>query len=180
MRFFTQKFKKSNLLSVFFMCSSMLFALNGFSQKTVQGIVYEQGTESPIIGANVLVKGSSTGTVTDLDGKFSITLNQGENALIISYVGFAEKEIMVDGQTTILVYLEEAALGLTEVTVTALGITKEKKRITTAIQSVDGSQLVKAREPNNINGLVGKVAGLTIGTSPELLRRPAHQRSARD
>ena len=172
MRFFTQKFKKSNLLSVFILCSSMLFALNGFSQKTVQGTVYEQGTESPIIGANVLVKGSSTGTVTDLDGKFSISLNQGENALIISYVGFAEKEIMVDGQTNILVYLEEAALGLTEVTVTALGITKEKKRITTAIQSVDGSQLVKAREPNNINGLVGKVAGLTIGTSPELLRRP--------
>ena len=129
MRFFTQKFKKSNLLSVFILCSSMLFALNGFSQKTVQGTVYEQGTESPIIGANVLVKGSSTGTVTDLDGKFSISLNQGENALIISYVGFAEKEIMVDGQTNILVYLEEAALGLTEVTVTALGITKEKKRI---------------------------------------------------
>jgi hypothetical protein len=68
MRFFTQKFKKSNLLSVFFMCSSMLFALNGFSQKMVQGTVYEQGTESPIIGANVLVKGSSTGTVTDIDG----------------------------------------------------------------------------------------------------------------
>jgi hypothetical protein len=68
MRFFTQKFKKSKVLSVFFMCSAMLFALNGFSQKMVQGIVYEQETESPIIGANVLVKGSSTGTVTDLQG----------------------------------------------------------------------------------------------------------------
>lgn len=86
----------------------MLFALNGFSQKSVQATIFEQGTESPIIGANVLVKGSSTGTVTDLQGKFSISLKQGENVLVFSYVGFAEKEVTVDGQTTIDVYLEEA------------------------------------------------------------------------
>lgn len=107
MRFFTQKFKKSKVLSAFLFCGAMLFALNGFSQKSVQGTIFEQGTESPIIGANVLVKGSSTGTVTDLQGKFSISLKQGENVLVFSYVGFAEKEVTVDGQTTINVYLEK-------------------------------------------------------------------------
>jgi len=148
MRFFTQKFKKSKVLSAFSFCSAMLFALMGYSQKTIQGTVFEQGSQTPIIGANVLVKGSSTGTVTDLQGKFNLTLNQGENVIVISYVGFAEKEIEINDQTVLNVFLEEAALGLSEVTVTALGITKEKKRITTAIQSVEGSQLIKARERN--------------------------------
>lgn len=81
MRFFTQKFKKSKVLSAFLFCGAMLFALNGFSQKSVQGTIFEQGTESPIIGANVLVKGSSTGTVTDYKANSPFLLSKGRMCL---------------------------------------------------------------------------------------------------
>ena len=146
---------------------------NAYAQRMLRGTVADAAKGEPIIGANILVKGTDNGSVTDLEGKFSIQLPDQEAVLVVSYLGYTTKEVSVaPGLTALDIALEEAALGLTEVTVTALGITKEKVKITTAIQSVEGAQLIKAREPNNVNGLVGKIAGLTIGASPELLRRP--------
>lgn len=143
------------------------------AQRTLSGTVLDAASKEAIIGANVLVKGSSNGAVTDLDGKFSIKLMENENVLVVSYLGYTTREVSVAPAITELeILLEASVLGLTEVTVTALGITKEKVKVTTAIQSVDGAQLIKAREPNNVNGLVGKIAGLTVGASSELLRRP--------
>ncbi len=160
------------LLKVCFLTFGVLLSMPAFAQRTLTGKVMDAANSQPIIGANILVKGSSNGTVTDIDGTFSMKLAENETVLVITYVGYDTKEVEVAGLSTIDIQLTEAALGLTEVTVTALGITKEKVRVTTAIQSVDGEQLIKAREPNNVNGLVGKIAGLTIGSSPELLRRP--------
>ena len=151
----------------------LLLQASAYAQRTLRGTVTDAAKGEPIIGANILVKGTDNGSVTGLDGTFSIQLPEQEAVLVVSYIGYTTKELSVaPGLSTLDIALEEAALGLTEVTVTALGITKEKAKLTTAIQSVEGAQLIKAREPNNVNGLVGKIAGLTIGASPELLRRP--------
>ncbi len=91
---------------------------------------------------------------------------------MLSYVGFATSEVAIENQTNIYVQLQQNADALDEVVVTALGIRKEAKRLGYAIQEVKGSELVKAREPNAVNSLVGKVAGLSVGISPELLGRP--------
>ncbi|MBP9873080.1 MAG: SusC/RagA family TonB-linked outer membrane protein [Haliscomenobacter sp.] len=160
------------LLKVCFLTFGVLLSMSAFAQRTLTGKVMDAANSQPIIGANLLVKGSSNGAVTDIDGTFTMKLSDSETVLVVTYVGYDTKEVEVAGLTTIEISLEEAALGLSEVTVTALGITKEKVRVTTAIQSVDGEQLIKAREPNNIQGLTGKIAGLTIGSSPEMLRRP--------
>ena len=142
-----------------------------FAQMPVSGTVKDVKNE-PIPGVSVLVKGTGTGTVTDQNGDFKITANSKESILVFSSIGFTSKEIKVGNQSSISVELLEDAKALNEVVVTALGIKKDARRIGVAIQSVDGSSVIKAREPNAVSALVGKVAGLTIGMQPELLRKP--------
>lgn len=141
-----------------------------FAQKELKGIVTD-ANQQPLQGVTVQVKGSGKGINTDQQGRFSIHA-QGNATLVISYVGFLTKEITVGNQSEISVQLQPNTNALDEVVVTALGIKKDVKRLGYAVQEVKGQDLVKAREPNPINGLVGKVAGLTVGISPELLGRP--------
>ncbi|MCP9770585.1 SusC/RagA family TonB-linked outer membrane protein [Lacihabitans sp. LS3-19] len=142
-----------------------------FAQMPVSGTVKDVKNE-PIPGVSVLVKGTGVGTVTDQNGDFKITASSKESILVFSSIGFTSKEIKVGNQSSISVELLEDAKALSEVVVTALGIKKDARRIGVAIQSVDGSSVIKAREPNAVSALVGKVAGLTIGMQPELLRKP--------
>ncbi len=123
-------------------------------------------------GMNVTIKGTSKGTNTDAEGKFKMDGVSSKSVLVISGIGYASQELTVANQSYINIVMQEDTKTLNEVVVTALGIKKEVKKIGFSIQSVDGSSVVKAREPNAINGLVGKVAGLTVGAQPELLRKP--------
>jgi len=93
--------------------------------------------------------------------------------LSVSFVGFESQEVTVGNQKVINITLEESKKEIKEVVVTALGIVKEKSTIGFSIQNVKGTELVKAREPNAINALTGKVAGLTIGASSEILGAPS-------
>lgn len=139
--------------------------------RLVKGRVIAQEDQSAIPGASVTVKGSNLGTNTSADGQFSI--NVPANAILqISMIGYSKKEVSVGTQSEISVVLAVDAKQLQEVVVTALGIKKDVRKIGVSIQSVDGASLVKSREPNAINALAGKVAGLTIGAQPELLRKP--------
>ncbi|MEP7253179.1 MAG: SusC/RagA family TonB-linked outer membrane protein [Ginsengibacter sp.] len=153
---------------------SMLAVIFGIctasAQKEVKGIVTD-GNNKPLQGVSLIVKGTSNGTSTDQHGGFTISASQN-GTLVFSYVGFKLKEVPIDNKTNITVELENEIQGLNEVVVTALGIKKDIRRLGYATQEVKGADLVKAREPNPINGLVGKVAGLTVGISPELLGRP--------
>jgi len=125
--------------------------------------------QQPLSGATVALKGAKLKTVTDLYGNFKINANENDK-LVISYVGYTDVEIEATQANSIV--LTPDSKNMSEVVVTALGIKKQTKRLGYAVQEVKGSELVKAREPNPVNGLVGKVSGLTVGISPELLGRP--------
>lgn len=150
----------------------IFFSITAFAQLTnVKGKVTSKlGT--PVIGANINVKGSSTGTTTDGNGNYSINISKPNSILVFSYVGYDNQEIAVSNQDMIDVTLTETSKQLDEVVVTALGIKKEVKRIGYTVQTVQGSDLTKAREPNPINSLTGKIAGLTVAGSAEMLGTP--------
>lgn len=141
------------------------------SAQTVSGTVKTVSGEA-IPGTSILVKGTNQGTTSDVEGKFSLRVPSDKSILVISSIGYVAQEVTVGNKTVLSVVLAEDAQALNEVVVTALGIKKDVRRIGVAIQSLDGSSVIKAREPNAINALAGKVAGLTIGAQPELLRRP--------
>ena len=127
---------------------------------TVKGTVKDSAGE-PVIGAGVIVKGTTLGVSTDLDGNYSI--NCAPNAtLVFSNIGLETQEIAVGGRRTIDVVMAEDADFLTESVVTALGITREKKTLGYAIQDVKGDALLDARETNIANALTGKIAGVNI------------------
>jgi TonB-linked SusC/RagA family outer membrane protein len=125
-------------------------------------------------GVNVIVKGTSTGTVTDADGQYSLGVpaSQAGAVLTFSFVGFQSQEVPLGTKTSLNVTLGEDDKELDEVVITALGIKKEARTIGYTTQEIAGAQLVKAREPNPINSLTGKIAGLTVAPSAELLGRP--------
>ena len=134
--------------------------------RSVKGRVIAQDDQSAIPGASILVKGTKVGTNSNADGNFSVNV-PANGILQISMIGFATKEVNVGSQSEITIVLATDAKQLQEVVVTALGIKKDVRKIGVAIQSVDGASTIKAREPNAINALSGRVAGLTIGSQPE-------------
>ncbi len=140
--------------------------------RTVQGIVTAADDNQPLAGVAIRAKGTTRGTVTDASGSYRLSVGSAET-LVFSFIGYATTEVPVGAQTTLNVSLKTDATQLNEfVVTTALGIKKDARNNGTSIQQLDGAAVVKAREPNPINALVGKVAGLTIGASAELLRRP--------
>ena len=121
-------------------------------------------TGEPLIGATVLVEGTTNGTVTDIDGNY--TLNTTANAkLVFSYIGYAAQTIPVGGKGTIDVTLKEEANTMNEVVVTAMGIQRKEESLTYATQRVKAEDLMKVQDPNVANSLEGKVSGLTITPS---------------
>lgn len=121
-------------------------------------------TGEPLIGATVLVEGTTNGTVTDIDGNF--TINTPSNAkLVFSYIGYVGQSVAVNGKNTIDVTLKEESSLLKEVVVTAMGIQRKEESLTYATQKVKAEDLMKVQDPNVANSLEGKVSGLTITPS---------------
>ncbi len=153
------------------MITFLLIGATVFAQKAnIEGTVRANTGES-LPSATVLVKGTTNGVVTDAKGHFVIQA-EPKDILVVSYVGFETIELAIGNQKVILITLADTKQEIREVIVTALGIEKEKSTIGFAVQDVKGSELVKAREPNAINALTGKVSGLTVGASSELLGAP--------
>ncbi|MEK7253273.1 MAG: SusC/RagA family TonB-linked outer membrane protein, partial [Bacteroidota bacterium] len=144
-----------------------------FAQRLVKGAVKDANSNEPVPGATVLVKGTSTGTVSDSDGTFEMQVPNDKRELEISYTGYEPQVIAIGNGCFLEVLLGENTTQLGEVVVTALGITKEKARVGYSVQDVKGADLIKAREPNPVNSLTGRVAGLTVGASAELLGGPS-------
>ncbi len=150
----------------------LLLPFLSMAQNVVTGRILAVSDQSPLPGATILVNGSKAGTSTGIDGRFSIRAKSGD-VLRISGVGITTQEYTIGKEMqNIVISVVAQARDLNEVIVTALGIRKEAKRIGYSVQEVKGSELLKAREPNPINGLVGKVAGLNIGINQELLSTP--------
>lgn len=134
------------------------------AQTAVTGTVVSQEDGEPVVGAAIRVEGTKTGTVTDIDGKFS--LNAPENAkLTISYMGKKPQTVAAKGKLKIVLVDSDNALD--DVVVTALGVSRQKKALGYAMTEVSGSDLLKSRGgvSNPVNALQGKVAGLSITSS---------------
>lgn len=129
-------------------------------QVMLSGIISDT-TGEPLIGATVSIKGETTGTITDLDGKYQLQVKRGD-VLVFQYIGYRSRELSFNGQNPLNITLEEESQLLQEVTVTALGIKREKKALGYAVGEVQGGELDKAKETNVINALAGKVPGLVI------------------
>ena len=119
-------------------------------------------SNDPIIGASVMVKNAKGGTVTNMEGKFSLNVAPSAT-LVVSYIGFVTQEVKADTQKgEMTITLKEDTKRLGEVVVTALGIKRDRKALGYSLGEVSGKELQKAKEPNVINSLAGKVAGLTV------------------
>lgn len=116
----------------------------------------------PVAGASVVIKGTTTGTMTDMDGHFTLEGVKKGDIIQISFIGFATQDIPYTGQATLNVKLVEDAQKLDEVVVTALGMKRDKKALGYAMQELKGDELLSSREPNLANSLSGKVSGLQI------------------
>ncbi len=144
---------------------------SGAQNIQVKGKITEVSTHKPVEGASVLLKKSKAGVSSNAAGEFVITAAMNEK-LVISIIGFESKTVTVSADFLNIQLLAEN-MQLNEVVVTALGVKKEVKKLGYAVQEIKGADLVKAREANPINGLVGKVAGLDVAISQELLAAPA-------
>jgi TonB-linked SusC/RagA family outer membrane protein len=157
--------RRTGLLFLFVIASFLTYA-----QRTITGRIVSAEDRKPVAGATVKVKGTQKVTSTDADGKFSIAAAD-KDVLLITNIGFATREIKATADVSSITLVTETT-NLNEVVVTALGIKKETKRIGYSVQEVKGSDLLKARESNPVNSLVGKVAGLNVGINAELLATP--------
>lgn len=149
-------------------CVLLTASLFALAQRTITGKIKDPSGQ-PLSGATISIKGTNTRVVSDENGDFRITADD-QSILVISSVGFGTREIVASQASSIT--LQQDMKDLSEVVVTALGVKKELKRIGYAVQEVKGEDLVKARDQNPISGLTGKVAGLSVGPSAELLRKP--------
>lgn len=127
---------------------------------TVKGNISD--VSGPLIGVSVIVVGTTNGTITDMDGNFTLECNAGDE-LEISYIGY--NTIRVKAQSNMQITLEESSAELEEVVVTALGIKRDRKALGYGLSEVKGEELTKAKETNVINSLAGKVAGLVVSNT---------------
>ena len=149
--------KKHLLASVLVMFSFVA----AMAQRTITGTVSDEAGE-PLIGASILVKGTSTGAVTDLDGTYSINVPAGEVTLIFSYTGYITKEVITSASNVIDMTLEESAEQLSEVLVTAIGIERSTKAMGYAVTNLAGDDLLQKSEVDPVRAVAGKVPGVSI------------------
>ena len=139
-------------------------------QITVRGVTRDG--ELPLPGVSILEKGTSQGTVSDAEGKFSIIVDSPSSILICSFIGYQTLEIAVGNQTELSIAMLPDVQSLQEVVITALGVERDIKPLGYAVQQVAGKEMVKAREPNIINSLTGRVAGLEIRNQTDMFQDP--------
>jgi TonB-linked SusC/RagA family outer membrane protein len=155
-----------------------------FAQTNVSGSVTDAKTGEALVGASVLIKGTTTGAVTDLDGNFKISLpakDAAEYSLVVSYLGYVRKEVTINGASFLTIKLAPDTEQLNEVIVTAFGVKQEKKAINYSVQEIDSKDIVESRQDNLVSALQGKVAGVQItntsgspGASSSILIRGAN------
>lgn len=145
--------------------SLMMFSIAAaFAQgREVTGTVLDATMQDPLPGVTVLVKGTTRGTNTDLDGKFKITVQPGDQTLVFSFVGFTTQEVAIGNQSIFTIELAEDIRSLQEAVVIGYG-TQDKKEITSSVASVGVEGFNKGNFPNPQSLLTGKVAGLNIST----------------
>ncbi len=150
---------------VTFMLAFLLFAGLNFAwaqTRTIHGLVTGSEDGSPIPGVTVQVKGTTVGTTTDLDGKYSLEVKSGAHTLVFSFVGMKTKEVTLGSQNQVDVVLQPDVLQIDQVVVTAIGITREKKALGYNVQDVTSKDIATSGNTDVVNALQGRVSGVTI------------------
>jgi len=143
----------------------MLQGLLYAQERTISGQVVDDNGES-LPGVNVVLKGSTQGTITDLDGNYKVPLNGDDDAILVfSFIGMQTKELPVGGRSVLDVILSQDVTQLTEVVVTAFGVEREKKALGYSVQDVKSDELTKTDQTSVLNSLQGKVAGAQISNA---------------
>ncbi len=169
------------LLIIFMNLSTTLaysFNSNEMQQLTVSGNVVDSQTGEALPYVNIIVKDATLGTTTDVNGNYSIEVPTPDVILVYSFIGYVAQNISVNGRSNIDISLVPDIVGLGEVVITALGVEKGAKSLTYATQNISGEEMNKVKDPNFMNTLAGKAAGVVItaggggpGSSSRILLR---------
>ena len=146
-----------------FMLAVFLAGLQHLSAQTVAvtGVVSLQENNMPVFGASVIEKGTVNGAITDLDGKFSISVPVGAT-VEVTYLGMVPYSRKITEAVSLNIVLKSDAIAIGEVVVTAMGVVTEKKRLNFAVQSINSDDLTDKKATNFVNALQGKIAGLSV------------------
>lgn len=145
--------------------AALAFVAATAQQRSVSGVVTD-GSGHAVVGAAVVISGTQTGTVTDADGRFHMSVDDLQTAVLsVSFLGYETQTVALRGRTYVEVSLGEDALELGDVVVTALGIRRSEKALSYNVQSVSDEQLTTVKSPNFMTSLAGKVAGININAS---------------
>ena len=148
---------------ILFVLTCLFCSVAMMASITVTGTVISAEDGLPVIGASVLEKGTSNGTITDFDGIYELTVAD-DAVLVFSYVGLSSQELKVSGPV-MDVTLKGDAIAMEEVVVTAMGVVQEKKRLNFAVQNIGGEALTENKSANFVNSLQGKIAGVSVTTA---------------
>ncbi len=135
--------------------------VHGQGTETISGVVKDYSNGDALPGVNVLIRGTNNGTVTDIDGRYTLSVPSDDNniVLIFSFVGYVSEEVTVNGQSTINVDLSLDLISLQEVVVVGYG-EKSKETLTGSVSSVEGKEFVKSPQPNLSSSFAGRVPGV--------------------
>lgn len=153
-------------IATLLLCSTIAIA-----QEKRTGKVVDAQTGEALIGVTVVIQGTQQGTLTDVDGNFSINA-YNDQVLELSYIDYKTSVVPVGTQTNMQIGMQVTAKGLNEIVITALGIKKEKQALGYSVQDLDGQKLEKVKQSNAITSLTGKIAGLTIKNNGDLFQNP--------
>ena len=143
---------------------ALFFTIGALAQtKTIKGKVVD-ATNQPVIGASVQIKGTSTGTITDVNGNYSVAASS-KDVLVFSFIGYNSAQEAVAARSIINITLKESAVQMQDVVITALGIKKERKALGYSVDDIKSDELLKNKNTNVINSLDGKIAGVNVTQS---------------
>jgi TonB-linked SusC/RagA family outer membrane protein len=161
------KYYTNYLLVIALFVASLLVSNPAFAQngRTVTGRITQSDDNSTLPGVSVAIKGTTTGTITDIDGNYTINVPDNNAVLHFSFIGFETQEIVVGSRTTIDVTLVSSLAAIDEVVVTALGIKREEKSLGYSVEKVNSEELTRVVHENVLNSMSGKVSGVTINST---------------
>lgn len=153
-----------------------MFAFSAsWAQRTVTGIVTGQDDGTPVPGVNVIVQGTSVGTVTDIDGKYQISVPESGGVLVFSFIGLATEEVQIGNQSVINMAMVADLYQLSEIVVIGYG-TEERKNLTAAVSTVSGSKIADFITPSVEQQLAGRAAGVQVTTVSGIIGVPPRVR----
>ncbi len=145
-----------------FVLTLLLSAQVWAQDRSISGQITSEEDGSTLPGVNVIVKGTTQGTVTDIDGNYRISVPENAETLSFSFIGLEAKDVDINGRSTVNVQMASDTRQLSEVVVTAIGIEREKKALGYAVSEVQGEAVQQISEPDAVRGLTGKIPGVNI------------------